>query len=65
MWKHLLTLAGRFWRIAEDVERVKTDVADMRQKLREMGRVVDWLVSETRHNRETDAHEREKLALRV
>jgi predicted nucleic acid-binding Zn-ribbon protein len=65
MWKQLLNLAGRFWRIAEDVERVKTDVADLRQELREMGRVVDWLVSEVRHARETESHEREKLALRL
>jgi hypothetical protein len=30
-----------------------------------MGRVVDWLVSEVRHARETESHEREKLALRL
>jgi hypothetical protein len=65
MWKQLLTLAARFWRIAEDVERVKTEVADLRQEFREMARVMDWLLSEMRHTRETDAHEREKLALRV
>ena len=65
MWKQLLHLAGRFWRIAEDVERNKTDLADLRQELREMGRVVDWLVSEMRHGREAEAHEREKLALRL
>ena len=65
MWKQLLQLAGRFWRIAEDVERNKSEIADVRQELREMGRVVDWLVSEIRHNRETEAQEREKLALRM
>ena len=65
MWKQLLSLAGRFWRIAEDVEHNKTDLAELRQELRDMGRVVDWLVLELRHAKETETHEREKLTLRL
>ncbi|MBI5385225.1 MAG: hypothetical protein HZA90_11135 [Verrucomicrobia bacterium] len=65
MWKKLFTLAGRFWRIAEDVERNKADITDLRQELRDMGRVVDWLVFELRHIKEAEARERDNLALRL
>ena len=65
MGKRPLSLAGRFWRIAEDVEHTKTDVAELRQELHRMGRVLDWLVSGFRHAREHDAGEREKLVLRL
>ena len=65
MWKQLFTLAGRFWRIAEELERNKAAITESRQELRDMGRVVDWLVFEARHSRESEARERENLALRL
>ncbi len=76
MWKQLLNLAGRFWRIAEDTEQNKTEIEELRHELRELSRVVDWLVFEWRRSAENEAHElrrvaeheaheREKLALRL
>ena len=60
MWKRLLALAAKFWRIAEDVEHNKKEIAELRQEVHRMGRVLDWLVLEFRHAREHDASEREK-----
>jgi hypothetical protein len=65
MWKRILSLAARFWRIADDVEQNKTDIAELRQEMHRMGRVLDWLMIEFRHAREHDASEREKLVLRL
>ena len=65
MWKRLLALAAKFWRIAEDVEHNKKEIAELRQEVHRMGRVLDWLVLEFRHAREHDASEREKLLLRL
>ncbi len=65
MWKRIRILAARFWHIAEDVERNKADLAEVRQELHRMGRVLGWWVLEFRHTREQDSTEREKLLLRL
>jgi hypothetical protein len=65
MWKHLLTLTARFWRLAEDNERNETAIKELRQDLDGLADQVKCLAFELRRTQENDAHEREKLALRL
>jgi hypothetical protein len=54
---------GQFWRIAEDTERNTAAIKELRQELREMGQLVNWLAFELRRLKENEAHEREKVSL--
>jgi len=65
MWKILLSLAGRFWRIAEETERNRTQIEVVKTEIQSMWRAIDALAFEIQRLRETDAHEREKLALQL
>ena len=65
MWKILLSLAGRFWRIAAETEQNRTQIEAVKIEIQSMWRVMDALTFEIQRLRETDAHEREKLALQL
>jgi len=65
MWKKLLSLGARFWRIAEENERNRTQLEAMQTEMQSMWRAMDALAFEVQRLKETDAHEREKLVLRL
>jgi hypothetical protein len=63
MWNQMLKLAARFWRIAEDNDRNRSDIAALREEVQALWRAVDRLQGDVRHNAECERHEREKLIL--
>jgi len=65
MWRQLLNLARRFWRLAEDNERNEAAIQELRQDLDRLADQVKGLAFELRRVAENDAHEREKLVLRL
>ena len=65
MWKQLLSLAARFWRLADESHRNSTEIKELRQQLDELTDKVHALAFELRRVAEHDGHEREKLALRL
>ena len=65
MWKQVLQVAARFWKVAEETQRNSTEIRELRQELNDMGKVLDQVLHELQRQRENEAHEREKLALRL
>ena len=65
MWKELFKLFGQLLTLARDTERNKTEIRELRKEMAELTDKVHWLAFELRRVAEADAHEREKLALRV
>ena len=61
----LLSLAGRFWRTAEETDRNRTQIESIKTEIQSMWRAIDVLTFEIQRLRESDAHEREKLALQL
>lgn len=65
MWKKLLTLAAHFWRLAEETQRNRKQIETLQSEVRSIWRAIDLLSFEFQKTRESDAHEREKLLLRL
>ena len=58
MWRDIFSFAERLWTLLEDTRQNKSEIKEMRQELRA-------LAYEVRRLAEHDAHEREKLLLRL
>jgi chromosome segregation ATPase len=65
MWKELFKLFGQLLTLARDTEQNKTNIQELRREMAELTDKVHWLAHEVRRLAEHDAHEREKLALRL
>ena len=65
MWKQVLQVAARFWKVAEETQRNSTEIRELRQELNDMGKVLDRVLYELQRQKENETHEREKLALRL
>jgi len=65
MWRDVFNFANRLWRLLEDTEQNKTEIRDLRRELRDLTAEVRALAYEMRRGSEQDAHEREKLGLRL
>ena len=39
MWKQILEVAARFWKVAEETQRNSTAIRELRQEVDDMGRV--------------------------
>jgi hypothetical protein len=65
MWKHLLELVVRAWRLAEDTAENKTAIKELQLQVEKLTDKVHLLAFELRRQVEREAHEREKLALRL
>jgi SMC interacting uncharacterized protein involved in chromosome segregation len=65
MWKQVLTLVKQLITLARDTDQNKSDIRELRQEFDELTDKVQWLVFELSRIAERDAHEREKLALRL
>ena len=65
MWKQLFKLAKQLITLAEDMERGKARQKELQDHVEGLTATVQWVVFELRRQAEHDAHEREKLALRL
>ena len=63
MWKQLLQVATRFWKVAEETQRNSAEIRELRQEVNEMGKILDRVSYELQRQKENEIHEREKLAL--
>jgi hypothetical protein len=72
MWKQLLEFGKQLFSLTRETQQNKTDLAALRQELKEMreelkrlAEVVQQLKFDQQRDRENEAHEREKLLLRL
>ena len=65
MWKQVLQVAARFWKLAEETRRNSTEIRELRHEMNEMGKVLDRVLYELQRQKENEAHERENLILRL
>ena len=61
----MLQVATRFWKVAEETQRNSTAIRELRQEVDDMGRILDPVLYELQRQKENEAHEREKLTLRL
>lgn len=65
MWKRIFELARLLFTLGEGFQQQRADLIELRREVRDLSDVVQRLSYEIRHVAEHDAHEREKLALRL
>ena len=65
MWKELFSLFRQLLTLARDTDRNKTEIENLREEFDELTKLVHGMAHEMRRLGEHDAHEREKLALRL
>lgn len=65
MWKQILEMAKRLLLLAQDTQRNRDEIKELRQELRDLTRAVERLAYEIHRVGEKDEHEREKIVLRV
>jgi predicted nucleic acid-binding Zn-ribbon protein len=65
MWQELFNLFRQLLTLARDTDRNKTEIENLREEFDDLTKVVQALAHELRRLGEHDAHEREKLALRL
>lgn len=65
MWKQVFDLMKRVVMLTQDVERQRNDMKDVRRELKELAAIVERLMFELQRQKENEAHEREKLELRL
>ena len=46
MWKQVLQVATRFWKVAEETQRNSTEIRELRQELNDMGKILDRVLYE-------------------
>lgn len=65
MWREFFKLVKQLVTLAQDTERNKTEIETLREELRELSLTVEGLKHGLRRVVEGEAHEREKLVLRL
>ncbi len=65
MWKQLLDLARKIAFLAQDTQKNKADIKDLQNQMEELTETVRQMAHEMQRDRENQAHEREKLLLRL
>jgi hypothetical protein len=65
MFKQLYDLLKQMLVLARETQQNKAEIKELRQELKELTSVVQRLVYEVHRTGENEAHEREKLALRL
>ncbi len=65
MWKQVFDLIKRVVMLTQDVERQRNDMKDVRRELKELAAIVERLIFELQRQKENEAHEQEKLELRL
>ena len=65
MWKHLFALVVRGWNLFEETAQNKAALKELQLEVEQLTDKVQLLAFELQRVAERDAHEREKLALRL
>jgi hypothetical protein len=65
MLRQLFDYARSLLLLKEQTEKNTADIREIRQELRELTTMVQQLIFEVRRTQENEAHEREKLLLRL
>jgi len=65
MWKQIFRMATKLLTLTQETERNKTEIKELRKELRELSSLVAGMAHELRRSNENEAHEREKLVLRL
>ncbi len=65
MWKQLFDLAKKIAFLAQDTQKNRADIKDLQNQMEELTETVRQIAYDTRRDRENEAHEREKLLLRL
>ncbi len=65
MWKQFWDLVSRVFLLTQETEKNKKDIAEMRQEIKNMSAAIERIIYEMHRNHENEAHEREKMALRL
>ena len=65
MWKNLFKLAKQLINLAQDTDQNKTRIQELQEQVEDLTAEMRWVVFELQRLAEHDAHEREKLALRL
>ena len=65
MWKALFNLFGQLLTLARDTDRNQREIENLREELGNLTLVVHGLAHEIRRMAEHEAHERERLTLRL
>ncbi len=65
MWKQLLDLAKKIAFLAQDTQKNKADIKDLQNQMEDLTETVRQMAHDIRRARENEAHEREKLLLRL
>jgi septal ring factor EnvC (AmiA/AmiB activator) len=65
MWRELLQWAKTVVLLAEELQRNREEIKEVRQELRHLARIVDRLDAELRATEQREATERDNLVLRL
>ena len=65
MFKQLYDLIKQLLLLAQETQKNKAEIKELRQELKELTAVVQRLAYEIHRTSENETHEREKLALRL
>jgi len=65
MWKAFFNLFGQLLTLARHTDRNRTEIEKLREEFDNMTLIMHGLANEVRRAAEREAHEREKLALRL
>lgn len=65
MWKQFWDLVSRVFLLTQETEKNKKDIAEMRQEIKSMSAAIERIIYEMHRSHENEAHEREKMALRL
>ena len=65
MWKQFLDLAKKIAFLAQDAQKNKADIKDLQNQMEELTETVRQMAHDMGRDRENQAHEYEKLLLRL
>lgn len=65
MWKQIFDLIKKVATLTQDTQKNKTDIKTLQDNLTELAETVRQMQHEMQRDRENEAHEREKLLLRL
>lgn len=65
MFQRLIELGSKLFSLTRQTEQNTADIKELREQVRSLSAVVERLAYELQRTRENEAHEREKIALRL
>jgi len=65
MWQKIADMTKTLFNFGETLSQNRADIKDLQREVRQLSTAVQLLAQELHHVRENEAHEREKMALRL